>query len=78
MIAFLGQSLAVPGATVTILVFAVGLLVKSARRPIYRRCACTITPVVLSIRRASVRRWQSGVWDQLSGPLIGGRLMSSR
>jgi AAHS family 4-hydroxybenzoate transporter-like MFS transporter len=75
-IAFLGQSLAVPGVTVLILVFAIGLLVIGAQVNIPALCVHYYPASVYSTGVGLAMA--VGRLGSIAGPLIGGRLMSAQ
>jgi AAHS family 4-hydroxybenzoate transporter-like MFS transporter len=76
VIAFLGQSLAVPGVTVLILVFAVGLLVIGAQANIPALCVHYYPASVYSTGVGLAMA--VGRLGSIVGPLIGGRLISAQ
>ena len=75
-IVFLGQSLAAPGVTVFILIFAIGLLVIGAQVNIPALCVHYYPASVYST--AVGLAMAVGRLGSIVGPLIGGRLMSAQ
>jgi len=76
VIAFLGQSLAVPGVTVFILIFAIGLLVIGAQANIPALCVHYYPASVYSTGVGLAMA--VGRLGSIVGPIIGGRLMSAQ
>jgi len=76
VIAFLGQSLAVPGVTVFILIFAIGLLVIGAQANIPALCVHYYPASVYSTGVGLAMA--VGRLGSIVGPMIGGRLMSAQ
>jgi AAHS family 4-hydroxybenzoate transporter-like MFS transporter len=76
VIASLGQSLAAPGVTVLILVFAIGLLVIGAQANIPALCVHYYPASVYSTGVGLAMA--VGRLGSIVGPLIGGRLMSAQ
>jgi MFS transporter, AAHS family, 4-hydroxybenzoate transporter len=76
MIAFLGQGLAVPGVTIFIFIFAIGLLVIGAQANIPALCVHYYPASVYSTGVGLAMA--VGRLGSIVGPMIGGRLMSAQ